>query len=393
MKKKMNKFIALFLFISIMITLFSYVGANESPSVDNSGLTVEMEAQIAAQSEALNNAITVKSTLSSRQYAGMWIDENKVLNIGYLEQDSMNFMKDENAIYHKFRYSLEELLQFMDVTLYKILDSEGIVVQTVMLDESLNAIIATFDKQLEHVVMSSKAINEFIESKILIIKFSDTPIDVTLDAVYDLKPGSGLDSGTIAFGATRNGKVGFVTAGHCYDTNENVYSNDIQPGALAGKVVYNPYTVAQYLDLTTPIYCDASFVEIKDSWLFNRWAMRATTRWSNNPLLGWDQNNLFLTQGAGCYLEGGYSHNSIYGTVISTNYNIGKDRNRILTTNYGISGDSGSTIWIGKTMDLIYQRMVVGVYNGRASIGGVTRGFATKASTVVSTLNVQNYWE
>jgi len=183
MKKKMIKFITLFLFFSLLITLFSYSGANESTVVDNNGLPADVAAQIAAQSEAINNAIKLKSTLSLGEYAGMWIDKNNVLNVGYVNQDSINIMKERNVIYHEFRYTLEELLKFQNDTFYKILDSEGIKGQGVRLDESLNTIIATFDKQLEPQIMSSNAINEFIESKILIVEFSDTPITFTLDPI------------------------------------------------------------------------------------------------------------------------------------------------------------------------------------------------------------------
>jgi len=57
--------------------------------------------------------------------------------------------------------------------------------QAVGLDESLNSIVAVFDKNLEYEIMSSKAISELIESKILIVEFSDTPLVVKLDAVNE----------------------------------------------------------------------------------------------------------------------------------------------------------------------------------------------------------------
>ncbi len=182
MKSKIYKLFTLVLFFSVCITLFLLTDANEaSITYNNDGLPVDVDAQIAAQSEAINNAIYVKSNLSPEQYAGMWIDEYHKLNIGFVSQYSMNFMKDKNVIYHEFRYTLKELLQFQNETFYALLASEEIEVQTLMLDESQNVIIATFDKHLENKVLSSKVISELIESKILIVEFSDTPLVVILD--------------------------------------------------------------------------------------------------------------------------------------------------------------------------------------------------------------------
>jgi hypothetical protein len=184
MKNRLPKFITLSLILSLFFTLLSTIGAYDTPTAFHKGLSVDVASQIAAQNEAVDNAVQIKSTLLPGQYGGMWIDDNQKLNIGVTNKDYMNFVRSENVIFHEFCYSLEELLQFKD-TISTMLSAEEIECQSVMLDESQNAIIVTFDKEIEPEVMLSVNIKRYVDSKILIIEFNDSPMNIELQTVYN----------------------------------------------------------------------------------------------------------------------------------------------------------------------------------------------------------------
>lgn len=168
-----------------------------------------------------------------------------------------------------------------------------------------------------------------------------------------------LQNGSMGYKAKRWGKVGFVTAGHVYDTNSNAYSST---GQLIG---YCDYSVKSGS-------ADAAFVVVTDY----------SYTLSNENLTG-EEHTIWAGDKV---TKLGQTIAKSDGQIVSTSINVNSNGVHLTdmaeSTYLSAGGDSGGAVYLQGSNKL------VGIHQGSATFTAIF----TKISNVSSALNVTFYY-
>lgn len=376
---KFKNFLAVPLSLSLAFSfLFIPISANETESVE-SELTAEQKQIIDSESTALNMAKNIKNNYSESEYGGMYIDENG--NLNFITLESMNYpslysynINDKlNTLPGK--YSLNELKNAAD-SMYNELKNNNLDYDEIYVDESINKVKVSLLNSVDYSKVSTLLNNDFYD-----ISYVENPSQAINE--YQYGPGSkfyslksdGYYACSVGYPARQGGTVGFVTAGHCVNSNTRIF----QPSPL---IEYG--ITSQDFDLPN---IDAAFISLTH----DRFFPTSISAFSGQKLTG--TSMIYLVQGASVHLEGQKSGHQV-GKITSTYTSVGDSTGRIKATYLSAPGDSGGTLWVGNNPagTPTYEKYVVGIHNGsyyNGSTGARIGAYGTPINVVMQYTNTQ----
>lgn len=287
------------------------------------------------------------SNAYSDNYAGSYLDDSGLLNIGYVDEVELPTY-DNQVIYVKKDYSYNLLLEIQNAITCKMIEYN---VSSVALDEHSNEVdVCINDQESRNLLISylkginlffSDAINIIIESENEIIPHKKTAYggDTINDSVMFFL----YSYGTICVNAYDNdtGKYGVLTNAHVADANTTMYHNgNFLQGSKLGTATKRQHSGT----------IDAAFVPFEDQ---DNWEVTTHARMGddvyNNIKLG---SRELIIQGAPVRRLGQTTGNTT-GHILSTNYNcnISYDGVPTIITNtikYSTDsegGDSGGPVY------------------------------------------------
>ena len=287
------------------------------------------------------------SNAYSDNYAGSYLDDSGLLNIGYVDEVELPTY-DNQVIYVKKDYSYNLLLEIQNAITCKMIEYN---VSSVALDEHSNEVdVCINDQESRNLLISylkeinlffSDAINIIIESENEIIPHKKTAYggDTINDSVMFFL----YSYGTICVNAYDNdtGKYGVLTNAHVADANTTMYHNgNFLQGSKLGTATKRQHSGT----------IDAAFVPFEDQ---DNWEVTTHARMGddvyNNIKLG---SRELIIQGAPIRRLGQTTGNTT-GHILSTNYNcnISYDGVPTIITNtikYSTDsegGDSGGPVY------------------------------------------------
>ncbi len=278
----------------------------------------------------------------SDNYAGSYLDENGILNVGYVDDVNLPTY-DNQVIYIKRNYSYNLLLEIQNAVTTKMIDYN---VNSVSLDEQSNKVNVYLsepeDANLlisylrENNLYFSKAINIIIDAESELIPHKKTAYGG--DKINDSDFIFLKSYGTICVNAYDNetGKYGVLTNAHVAESNTMMYHDgNILQGSKLGKATKRQHSGT----------IDAAFVpfESQDNWEVTTHA-RMEEDVYNNIKLG---SRELIIQGAPVRRLGQTTGNTT-GKLLSTNYTCRISYDGILTviTNtlqYSTNSDGGDS--------------------------------------------------
>ena len=250
----------------------------------------------------------------SDNYAGSYLDENGILNVGYVDDVNLPTY-DNQVIYIKRNYSYNLLLEIQNAVTTKMIDYN---VNSVSLDEQSNKVNVYLsepeDANLlisylrENNLYFSKAINIIIDAESELIPHKKTAYGG--DKINDSDFIFLKSYGTICVNAYDNetGKYGVLTNAHVAESNTMMYHDgNILQGSKLGKATKRQHSGT----------IDAAFVpfESQDNWEVTTHA-RMEEDVYNNIKLG---SRELIIQGAPVRRLGQTTGNTT-GKLLSTNY-------------------------------------------------------------------------
>lgn len=327
----------------------------------------------------------MKETLISKNdtYGGCYIDDNGNLNIWYTNnlKEYKNTMSNDvkesqSIVYRKAEYTFAELESVSNKLFYSM---EKLGIDVISIDEVNNRV---------QVVMSSakydkKAVIECVGEKDILV--FDYIVSKPEEHDTVIKNGSGISSSAGSFsvcvGAVRNGRYGFITAGHCYNTAGSVYYN----GSLMGTFracAYNNYT-------------DVAFIE--------------RSMYGNYKATNLFTDNTGYTKGSMDYVVGGFpvgtsvtkygaETGKTTGKIVSTNLSILTQsgvalQKMVSATYFSDAGDSGGAIKAELDVGGLGYTYCIGIHHGSYTSGSQKYGVFTDMTLAKNALNFQRYYD
>ena len=351
----MKKIFKIILFCLIFFVVIICSNINSAFAFDDDGLYYEncnksiLILNDAIQPFKIENRFRsgLLSNAYSDNYAGSYLDDSGLLNIGYVDEVELPTY-DNQVIYVKKDYSYNLLLEIQNAITCKMIEYN---VSSVALDEHSNEVdVCINDQESRNLLISylkeinlffSDAINIIIESENEIIPHKKTAYggDTINDSVMFFL----YSYGTICVNAYDNdtGKYGVLTNAHVADANTTMYHNgNFLQGSKLGTATKRQHSGT----------IDAAFVPFEDQ---DNWEVTTHARMGddvyNNIKLG---SRELIIQGAPVRRLGQTTGNTT-GHILSTNYNcnISYDGVPTIITNtikYSTDsegGDSGGPVY------------------------------------------------
>lgn len=285
-------------------------------------------------------------------YGGCYIDDNGNLNVWYTEgiKEYKNLLAEDvkqsqSIIYRKASFTYDELEAANDL-LFDSMEELGIEVLSI--DEFNNRI---------QVVMSSKDYNEQAvincvgNPNMLIFDYiTSAPTD---DATYTIRNGSQLTDSSgyysMAVGAVRNGKYGFITAAHCGSVGGSVLYNGLHMGTFRARV-YGPKVDVAFIERSSITHTYKATNLFTDG--------TGYTRGTDYVSGGFPSGTSVTKYGA----TTGKTTGKIKSTSVSYTVNDTKFKKLVSATYSSDGGDSGGAIKVTVSSDGTY---CAGIHKGR----------------------------
>lgn len=373
----------LFLSLSIFLLIGSVITSCTSDDIISdeysapTDISVNKQAGAREIGEKLLDSFGISATRSSNDneypdyYGGGYINkEGKLVvfvkgNFSKNRNILINSIGDyDNIMYVAGNNSYKELKSILsDITIFIDENKENKIAQNIKyyyLNDFENNIVVELDECSNGNIEEFKA--NVINSPAIIFKQYKRKIQPHAS----LSPGSSigtkkngpLQNASMGYRAMRFGTVGFVTAGHAYNTNSDAYSSN---GQLIG---YCQYSVKSGST-------DAAFVVVTDfSYTLNNGNLTGEERniWAGDNITKLGQTIAISN-----------------GQIVSTSVNVNSDGVRLTdmaeATYLSAGGDSGGAVY------LTGSNKLVGIHQGSATFTAIF----TKISNVSSTLNVTFY--
>ena len=391
--KKIAKQLAGLLCLLLLIPCFAQTAIANTTAPSEFTFTEEEKAAMRSQAPAMDAAMMVSALFDNDEYGGMYIDGDNNLHI-YTFQDTVQELQREyplqSYITHPSTYSLSELNNSMD---YAVRLSNILNIHTNMIgvDEARNCVVITMKKLDE--VPSDWDI-QILQNDIYLVEYEENDI-ICVEESTLVKPGVAVhtDGGTfsLAFMAKRNGQIGFVTAGHCWDewTAPAVFY-----GASGSTQIGNFTSYREYHPVSDKIVTnsDCAFIKRTNS----NYIPSSVTNYSGYTMMAASEE--LIISGADAHLEGYRSHHQT-GKITLTNTCLYQYLNhRIVSTYSSNHGDSGGCVWVGYYDSSAgqYKRYIVGVHNGSYYYDPESQeqrlgGYASRIDQVRTALGITYY--
>lgn len=378
-----RKIFSILFVISILFSSISFSSSASNFEIDNS-LDKNFIAKIYSQREAMEIATFISQNLNENQYGGMYIDDNDVLNVNLTNLDYAKILEGKNVIIHKVEYTLHELNESYEKVL-EIIRANNMEETILTLDEQNNKVLLS---AVDNTIISGADYNKIMNNKSFkrstnagCIEFNNIDsMSINEETDHSITLGSSVNSNrgtfSLAFGCKMNGKIGWITAGHCGVKNDDVYSS------LNGNRRLGVITKTQNSGSV-----DLAFIERKNG-IIHKYIPKNKTQYSNQIINSTSNNSFPIVVGMACNLEG-QSNGNQWGVVRAVKQSVAGKLNRITTSYNSSDGDSGGCVWAGQFApnSSIYVRYIIGVHNGSYSLNGVRQGaYATNISYVADFL-------
>lgn len=352
----MKKIISIFVISILLMTSTVSTGAEQ---VESTQIALGNESYHINQSKSIETYFAVKETLISKNdtYGGCYIDDNGNLNIWYTDniKEYKNVLgncvkESQSIVYRKADYTYSKLESISN----KLCDSmKELGIEVISIDEFNNRIQVVMDSTK----CDKRAVIECVGNEDILI--FDYMVSKPVDDAIVIQNGSAVSTTTsmfsIAVGAVRNGKYGFITAGHCNNANtsvESVYYNGSLMGTFRARI-YGPNV-------------DVAFIE-------------------RSSIGNYEATNLFTdgtgyTKGSLDYVSGGFpagtsvtkygmttgkTTGKIKSTNVSYKINGTQFRKLVSATYLADSGDSGGAIKVDVDASGLRYTYCAGIHKGR----------------------------
>lgn len=373
----MKKFFAL---LSVLFLMGSFITSctsdvfDESSDFTNVGKSQQVDAREIGNKLLESFGMTSTRSLSDSEYpdyyGGGYIKDGKfyVFVVGDFLQNKNLLARSvgnySNIVYVKGDYSYSELKGVLsDISNYINTNKDSNIAKNIRyycLNDFENNVSVELEECTDKDIEDFKA--NVVNSPAIIFKKCERNFQMHTT----LSPGSSigtkkngpLQNGSVGYRAMRFGSVGFVTAGHVYDTNSNAYSSD---GELIGYCQYSVKansTDAAFVVVTNFSYTlDNGYLEGEE---YNIWAGDYVTK-----------------LGQTIAISEGY----ITNTSVGVNANGVHLSDMAEATYLSAGGDSGGAVYLSG------NNKVVGVHHGSTDFSAIF----TKISNISSVLNVMFY--
>lgn len=338
-------------------------------------------------SNSIETYFAVKDELLTKNntYGGCYIDDNGNLNVWYTEgiKEYKNLIADDvkqnqSIIYRKASYTYDEL-EATNNLLFNSMEELGIEILSI--DEFNNRI---------QVVMSSKNYSEQAvidcvgnPDMLTFDCITSNPVD---DATYTIRNGSKLTNSkgyySMAVGAVRNGKYGFITAGHCGTVGDSASYNGMHMGTFRARV-YGPNADVAFIERSSATHTYRATNLFTDGTGYTLGTLNYVSG-------GFPSGTAVTKYGA----TTGKTTGKIKSTSVSYTINDTKFKKLVSATYSADSGDSGGAVKVDVNVGGLGYTYCAGIHKGRyTTFWGNTYAVFTDMTLAKEALAFNGYYD
>lgn len=370
----MKKLTKLFIALALIVPIMAFSISTDAAEDENLDIGVQENA-CTAYEELMDSFPESRATgqkIYPDYYGGSYINDNGKLVIYITEGTDIPtpLNNDENVVYEICDYSYNELLDVMDaLNAFKFehgADSVAKNYNMFGLYDADNRVIVQLDNLSDETIEDFKKL--VCDSEAIVFEQGTGPAQMEIDVNAGSSASATAGTASIGYRVTRNGTVGYVTAGHFVSAGDVVYCDG---------TAFSSCVVSQRSGNV-----DGAFCSITNS----DYVLTNTLAGTSNTL-----STTISEPGVGTVINKiGQSSGHTSGKVISTNVTVtfasGDTISNLTAASYeSKAGDSGGVVY--SYISSSNTRLTLGIHTG----ANETTRYYTKANEINSALGTTRY--